>query len=260
MVKNLEAGESAEKATGRYRSQVDALGKLAAETGLTKKQYEDYLRTLGLTPAQIETQLKVAGIPEAAAELNTFKTEAEKLPINVQVNLTANERAFFDAIDRVKAKLAEIPNVDAGFAAEFAASQIPVIGQARGGIVYGAASGGSTAGIFSQAAGVQFNEPEAGGEAYIPFALDRRGRATEVLDATAREFGFALVPQARTPVSLPSGAPAGGGGGTAVLDRIASLLETLPARIPAGVNANVNLTTQEADALSQLADRLRRGH
>lgn len=260
VAKNIEAGESVQVATDRYQKQVDALQKVAEKTGLTKDQFDSYLKTIGLTPKEISTKIELTGVPEAKAAADGVKTYIEQLSPQVKAKLTIDEVAFFESLQRVKDQIASAgPGVDTAFAAEFAAGQIP-IPKAYGGVVYGAASGGMGGGIFSSAQGVQFNEPDAQGEAYIPFALDRRERATQVLSATADQFGFALVPQARTPLQLPSGSVAaggGGGGGVAVLERIASLLDALPGKIPAGVQANVDLTVQETDALAQLAARLR---
>jgi hypothetical protein len=259
IAKNIAAGESTKTATDRYQKQVDALQKVAEQTGLTKKQFDDYLAVIGLTPAEVSTKIAVTGVPEAKAAADGVKTYIEQLSPQVRAKLTLDEVAFFDALQRVKDQIKSAgPGVDTSFAAEFAASQIPV-GKAYGGVVYGAASGGVGAGIFSRAQGVQFNEPEADGEAYIPFAADRRARATQVLGATADQFGFALVPRASQPLSLPGGSPAtsGGVGSTATLERIASLLDGLPGRLPAGVTANVNLSVEEADVLGKLAERLR---
>lgn len=40
---------------------------------------------------------------------------------------------------------------------------------------------------------IVWNEPETGGESYIPWARDRRGRATLILKKTAKAFGYDLV-------------------------------------------------------------------
>jgi phage-related minor tail protein len=57
------------------------------------------------------------------------------------------------------------------------------------------AQGGMEPQILGSTQGVRvWNEPEAGGESYIPHAMDRRGRATGILSATARQFGYQLVP------------------------------------------------------------------
>jgi len=62
---------------------------------------------------------------------------------------------------------------------------------ARGGIFRAMAAGGiNEARIYSQADGVQFNEPDTQGEGYIPLANDwRRPRAVEVWRETGRRIG-----------------------------------------------------------------------
>lgn len=56
-----------------------------------------------------------------------------------------------------------------------------------------------------------WNEPEAGGESYIPHASGKRGRATGILAATARKFGYQLVPNGAQ-FFAEGGFGAGGGG------------------------------------------------
>lgn len=264
--KNIENNETAAVAVGRYQSQVDALGKLAGQAGLTKDQYQGLLQQYGLTPTQLLTDIKLVGLPEAKIEADRFKSDLEKLPVAIRAKLTLDDIAFYEALERVRQKLSEASvQGDQAFAAQFAADNIPVQ-KAYGGIVSNpkaAAFGGSTAGLYDQSSGVMFNEPSAAGEAFIPLNPDRRDRATAVLGDVADRFGFALVPQQREQLSIPStsaaGAQGGGGGGVAVLERIASLLDGLPARLPAGITANVDLTVQETDVLAKLGARLR-GH
>nr|WP_246803452.1 tape measure protein [Cellulomonas hominis] len=70
-------------------------------------------------------------------------------------------------------------------------------------------------------------EDETGGETYIPHALSKRARATEFLDATAREFGYRLIPANVQPRANGSTAapvepvPAAGGWSRADLDYLA---------------------------------------
>lgn len=56
-------------------------------------------------------------------------------------------------------------------------------------------------------------EPETGGESYIPWAMDRRGRATKVLGMTADAFGYALVPKASIGRYAYGGVNGNGGNG-----------------------------------------------
>jgi hypothetical protein len=52
-------------------------------------------------------------------------------------------------------------------------------------------------------------EPETGNESYIPWAMDRRGRATDILGITADAFGYALVPKSQM-VAFAQGGVTGG--------------------------------------------------
>lgn len=56
-----------------------------------------------------------------------------------------------------------------------------------------------------------WNEPEAEGESYVPHAISKRGRATDILAATARKFGYQLVPNGAQHFAN-GGFGAGGGG------------------------------------------------
>lgn len=56
-----------------------------------------------------------------------------------------------------------------------------------------------------------WNEPEAEGESYIPHASGKRARATDILAATARKFGYQLVPNGAQ--YFANGGFGGGGGG-----------------------------------------------
>lgn len=58
-------------------------------------------------------------------------------------------------------------------------------------------------------------EPETGNESYIPWAMDRRGRATDILGFTANAFGYALVPKSQLVQRYAYGGVAGGQRGAA---------------------------------------------
>lgn len=73
------------------------------------------------------------------------------------------------------------------------------------------AAGGYQPQMLGPGDGVRvWNEPEAGGESYIPHDPARRGRALDILSQTAIQFGYSLVPKARMYAS--GGMTAGFGG------------------------------------------------
>lgn len=107
----------------------------------------------------------------------------------------------------------------------------------------------SQGGIAGVGAGVMFNEPDAGGEAFIPLAPDRRARATAILGDVASRFGYSLISRSGA-VSVPASSPLGGGS----LERIASLLESLPERLPRALSVSApidNVSYGDAYDVSQ---------
>lgn len=212
-----------------------------------------------------------------------FNTTAKQMHDNLVIQLTdlglsaEQIKVYTDKLDAIPRDITTKAtfDVDLNLSPQFKAliaSQNPLAGGlavpfAQGGIIgprYAAAGLEQQPGVFAGGP-VRFAEPETQGEAFIPFAMDRRERATGILKDVAQKFGFELTPVGqRAPLTVASSAPiaqpvARDGGSTAVLERIASLLEKLPDRIPAGVAANVVVSPQEQDALSVFGERLRRG-
>ncbi len=57
---------------------MEALRKVAVQSGLTKKQFDFLLATLGATPEQITTTLKLSGVTEAQAALEPYSALINK--------------------------------------------------------------------------------------------------------------------------------------------------------------------------------------
>jgi hypothetical protein len=116
------------------------------------------------------------------------------------VTLQANDQAS-GKIDEVKRKADALNGTRALLEIGYAVATggpIPGVQQADGGIVKYYAGGGFESHVAQMApSGVTrvWNEPETGGEAYIPLAGGKRGRSTEVLRQTADMFGYSLVPK-----------------------------------------------------------------
>ena len=74
-----------------------------------------------------------------------------------------------------------------------------ILGEADGGVVNYFAGGGmreNHVAQFARAGDVRvWAEPETDGETYIPHAIAKRGRSTQILAQTADEFGYQLVPK-----------------------------------------------------------------
>jgi hypothetical protein len=105
---------------------------------------------------------------------------------------------------------------------------------------------GLSPGIYNK---VMFAEPETQGEAFIPLAPDRRARATAILGDVASRFGYSLIP-ARGSLSVSAVSPMS----TGALERIASLLESLPQRLPRPLSVTApidNVSYGDAHDVSQ---------
>lgn len=226
---DIKAGEDPATVTARYQKQVDGLYDVYKQTGITKKAFEDYLATVGLLPAQLKTDVEIAGIPEAKTALDRFKSDVEKLPISIRVMSQFDAVVAYKQIVASLAQQGDIPvNVDAaaiaarvaeGVAAGLAATPPPqspkppeprpyVFGvpNAEGNILAYAAGGIRMAEHYAQGGQAEdhtgqitttqrvFGEPETGGEAYIPLTPTKRARSTQILGTVAEQFGYQLVP------------------------------------------------------------------
>lgn len=151
-------------------------------------------------------------IPDAKPEISARdKATAVVRSIDSQIKslkgkvVTAKAAGDDKGVRDLKAKIAALEGKRVNIVATLSASgsanwrmsgsastgRLSAIAVARGGIVRPMAAGGITgASIYSQADGVQFNEPDTQGESYIPLANDwRRPRAVEVWRETGRRIG-----------------------------------------------------------------------
>lgn len=87
-----------------------------------------------------------------------------------------------------------------------------------------------------------YAEPETHGESFIPHAMDRRRRATQILGMTAEKFGYDLSPR---------GMSAAGGGSTNVTHVDAPI-------IGGNLVVHANSRREAADAMDELQKRLRK--
>lgn len=110
----------------------------------------------------------------------------------------AQAQAAIDAVHGKDVQINAIYRViDAGNLAPGQGLYDPTSGSAYGNIykngIKAFASGGMSPMIGNGRHAILWNEPGTGGESYIPWAMDRRGRATRILATTADVFGYELV-------------------------------------------------------------------
>jgi len=118
--------------------------------------------------------------------------------------VTASANAAISDLDRIMSRVASLPtNV-------FSRSGFDVnefIGQANGGFhpppLERFANGGESHYAHIARGGTRvWNEPETGGEAYIPLSMAKRAQSTAILGQTAEHFGMQLSRQYDTPAAV----------------------------------------------------------
>lgn len=270
---NIKNNEQADVALDRYKKQVDALRSVATQTGLTDKEFQDYLYHLGLTPDQIKTALSMTGVEDTKKVLDDFRTGAEKVPIALKVTTTLDMSELFKQIagareglrNAINAPIIDQGDASLGIHANAQGSVSPLVSAyAAGGIrdLQRYANGEDHTAQIATGLRV-FAEPETGGEAYIPLSPAKRQRSELLLDEVAGRFGYDLVPSGAA--RFAGGDVVGGGQSwddgrmVGVLSSILDALTSLPGKIPVSqdVNASIELTGDERDTLTALGRRLR---
>lgn len=205
----------------RGREQI--LGQADA-AGVNKQAMSDLLEQYNLTPEMISTIVKAEGVPEAQGQVADLTVDLSSLGrmfvtptidlktggaagviAGIAVGLNAlNGKKVTTTILTKRKTLTEIAGELDAYG-----SYKPGTG-GRGAIVPRYARG-----LYNDAQIVRagapraiWGEPETQGESFIPHAMDRRGRSTEILGKTAAKFGYDLSPRGRQ--------SAGRGGGTTV--------------------------------------------
>lgn len=189
---------------------------------------EGYVAQLGLTPAQIETQLKLSGIEEARQKLQFLQGDFDNLPAEKRAEIyAAVQRGEWDQALKIyndfKDKQVQV-GINVAVQQQVARNQsgvpysIPaieaatgkdinnngVVGKADGGVAVAAyADGGMRNKLPTQAiiqpsvAGnlVQWAEPSTGGEAFIPLSPAKRARSLDIWVETGRRLGVMPMDQ-----------------------------------------------------------------
>ena len=219
--------EAVGKQTGHTQDATRALAadyaQIVANTGATGAQKQAilaYIQSIGKIPPVKPTQLDITG--NADARLANIRSQldalhSKELSVNYTVRLNYDNQAAnilnrtgaFSAdgnifssvghyamggiVDKLKAS---VPSFSRG-----AENHVPQIAMPNGGFRVWA-------------------EPETQGEAYIPFAMDRRERATDILSDVAQRFGYGLIP-AVSPAAVAAASSGGVGGPVEIAGTVA---------------------------------------
>jgi TP901 family phage tail tape measure protein len=167
----IEQGIKGDELRAKVEGLSTSLYDQAIAAGVPRAVVDEYLGVLGQLPPDVYTNIQTPNLPGALTDVNAFN-------------------GALDAIERER----------------FARIHVEYPGRNVGSMIFNAdgnilafADGGHHAQIARGGPTRIWNEPETGGESYIPWAQSKRGRSVEILRQTNAAFGNPLG--------------AGGGGG-----------------------------------------------
>jgi|GEM_PF-3003846 len=184
--------------------------------GVSADKVDAYIQQLGLTPAQINTQITLSGTEQARQQLQVLQADFDSLPEQSRKDIYAaiarndwtgalqiynnfkDKTVQVDINTRVNTQIGQnrsgvpynIPSIENATQTDINGNGI--IGQADGGILKFAA-GGMTENRIAQIAPAGamrlWAEPETGGESYIPLAPSKRKRSMAIWQKTGELLG-----------------------------------------------------------------------
>lgn len=241
----IDSKATVQELTTQYWANREALIGQMQQIGLTREQADQLIRSYGLVPELINTQINQPGMPKALTDLDllnglvrrdneknviVLNNSAETAEALKRLNLTVmdNKVIPIDANDqRAQQVLRDFLNQPAEkfipltpIAPQPKQAPPSYLGPTRafGGIDLERFAGGGArlprTALIKPPTGnlVQWAEPGTGGEAFIPLAPDRRAGSMKILEQVAAMFGYQLVKMAAGGIQGGAAAAAGGGG------------------------------------------------
>jgi TP901 family phage tail tape measure protein len=207
-----------------------------------------YVDSVLAIPAEATTAVITPGSKQAQSELARVKAAVEKVPPKKEVNVGVLSQSAIKKLQDLGFKVRTLPDGSVSVSANTASAQNRLndlvrknnhkvlswtvrvhtqeVGRqslaGRFTPAYGGVVAFAQGGMFGESHHPQIGravpgavriwaEPETGNESYIPWAMDRRGRATDILGITADAFGYTLVPKSTMVQSFAHGGVNGGG-------------------------------------------------
>lgn len=173
----VRSGASNEEAAGTVAMLTEGLKGQLEQAGLTRDQIDAYLQTLGMTPENVDTAIRLAGDESAKERIGTWLDQLDDIPADVLTEIQADVEAgrLAEAERKIQA-LARARNIELNL--------VPGAGGLKVGISAG--SGGSQL-VHWMARGGLVDRPtirgmgEAGPEAVLPLSAGSRPRLVELL-------------------------------------------------------------------------------
>lgn len=199
---NWHGFDRASEAAFTYQDSIDDLLRaygeeivLARERGASQAEMNAiYTDTIG----RIEN-LGAQGVI-SAGEVESLRGQLESIPRHTDTYIATHTQDAHNRVSAILGHLGQLAGQTFSFGIRGVSAGIAgALGFADGGIigpnVRYFADGGHHPQIARPGSMTRvWNEPEAGGESYIPWAQSKRSGALEVLSATANAFGYALLP------------------------------------------------------------------
>lgn len=185
-----------------------SLKELRQQMQGSRSDFIDLATDLGLSKDAAERMATKFGFTKTAVD--NVARAAEDLPAAKQIKIEADTAAAKESIDAVKLMLKSMKGrtLLVSVLGRFVMSKNPTTGgramvggqtiDSADGNILRFAQGSEDHRAFIAQPGTPtrvFNEPETGGEAYIPLAQVKRPRSSAILSRVADEFGYDLVPR-----------------------------------------------------------------
>jgi TP901 family phage tail tape measure protein len=185
--RTLDLNTDAGRRNRELLNDIAASAMKMAETQLeVTGNYDEYRTTLeGARASLIQNAIDMGASAEQA---QAIADEILRIPSKAETDVTIVDNAS-GTLDKILGKMGRV--------AAGASGKISALPVANGAVIDYFAGGGFSEQHVAQIASAGttrvWNEPETGGEAYIPLASGKRGRSEQILAEVASRFGYALV-------------------------------------------------------------------
>lgn len=184
---------------------VGSLLNFATQAGLSGEAAVRYAEDILGIPKEARTKIENSADP-ARTLVEYYTAKILGIPLKWATTISADTTDVWK-IDTLLAKMRELSGtpwvVSVGVRAPSSVSVAQggsnpfILPEATGGVLRFYADGAHVAQIAPRGTSRIWNEPETGGESYIPLGAHKRSRSTRILGQTADMFGYSLVRKTR---------------------------------------------------------------
>lgn len=216
-IKDLRDAEIAQngdivKGNANYDKRLVALGKQLISAGANKEAVWDLINAYRNVPKEAETEITAKNAVPEKKKVEDFNFVIRKLPNGKVVTFTAKTAAAYDAAEKLRKYLRNIPDETINLALRVTGSKNASAAAAAIRKQYASAHGNvinTQTGLVEMAAGgiatsptVLFGERETGREMYLPQRGISEERAMSLLQTGASWYGARVVQQSAAPAPV----------------------------------------------------------